>query len=114
MEVDSRKQGDIVIIKLDGKFNIEFIDRFDSVFRAHIIESPSLIAVSLQDIEYVDSSALGSLIKAMNFSKKSNIKFCIYDLSPNILTVFQLSYLDKYFEITTADELSKQYPEGNF
>lgn len=94
-------------IELTGKFNIDFIDEFDEIFHTIIDAKPKVLAVNLNNVEYIDSSALGSLIKGLNTCKKSNIDFYLYDLKENIHLVFKLSYLDKFFNIVSSDDIKK-------
>jgi anti-anti-sigma factor len=102
------------VIKIDGKFNIDYIEDFDYLIKDVFDSQPILIAIELSTVEYIDSSALGSLIKSMNIAKKHNIAFHLYNLKESIHDVFKLSYLDKFFSIKTIEEMENLYPDQNF
>jgi len=114
MEIDTFVQDNIIILKLSGKFNIDHVEKFNKLLNDYFRQSVSAIAIELHRIEYLDSSALGSLIKAMNIAKTNKIDFCLYNLEENILSVFRLSYLDKFFVILTKEEMSSRYPGISF
>ncbi|MFW6365799.1 MAG: STAS domain-containing protein [Spirochaetota bacterium] len=114
MEVYSKINNDSAILKVEGKFNIDYIERFDQIIKEVFEKHPSVIAVDLHDVEYIDSSALGSLIKAMNIAKKQSISLYLYNLQENIHDVFKLSYLDKFFLIQTTAEMKDKYPDIQF
>ncbi|HRX14760.1 MAG: STAS domain-containing protein [Spirochaetes bacterium] len=106
MKITVNTQNNTYFLILDGKFNIDHIDVFDENFHSIIKNKPDAIAINLQNVEYIDSSALGSLIKGLNLCKKLNIKFYLCDLKENINLVFKLSYLDKFFNIVSSSEIN--------
>lgn len=114
MEIKSNKKDYIAIIKLKKKFNIEEVERFEKEISQYLNESTTVITIDFSNLDYIDSSALGSLIKAMNTAKSLEIAFYLYDMSPNIFNIFQLAYLDKFFIITNKEELKGKYPGGSF
>ncbi|MDA3899446.1 MAG: STAS domain-containing protein [Spirochaetes bacterium] len=105
--IDTKKE--IATIILNGKFNIDHIDVFDDNLHAIIGQNPKAVAINLHDVEYIDSSALGSLIKGLNLCKKLNISFYLCDLKENINLVFKLSYLDKFFNIVATKDIPSKF-----
>lgn len=114
MEVYTQITGKRAVMKVEGKFNIDYIERFDIAIKEILEDHPEFIAVDLKHVEYIDSSALGSLIKGMNVAKKRSILFYLFNLPVNIHDVFKLSYLDQFFLIKTQKEMEKLYPDINF
>ena len=106
MKITVNTKNNTYFLILDGKFNIDHIDVFDENFHSIIKNKPDVIAINLHNVEYIDSSALGSLIKGLNLCKKLNIKFYLCDLKENINLVFKLSYLDKFFNIVSSKEIN--------
>ncbi len=114
MKITIIEKGDIAIIKLFGKFNIEEVSVFEESISKYVENNCKVIAISLRGINYIDSSAIGCLIKYLNISKVKSISYLLYDLDPNISNIFKLAYLDKFFIITVSSELEKQYNCGGF
>lgn len=114
MEIYSHITDNSAVLKIEGKFNIDYIERFDQMIQEVFSRHPGMIAVDLHDVEYIDSSALGSLIKAMNIAKKQSISFYLFNLQDNIHDVFRLSYLDKFFMIKKTAQMKELYPDIQF
>ncbi len=113
MEIKSYEKNNIANIKLKKKFNIEEVERFEKEISQYFKDSTDSITINFSDLDYIDSSALGSLIKAMNTAKNYKIDFYLYNMTQNIYHIFQLAHLDKFFTITNKDELKKIFPEIN-
>ncbi|MGL4368982.1 MAG: STAS domain-containing protein [Spirochaetota bacterium] len=111
MKIQSGIIDSILVITLSGKFNIEEVSKFEESIAIDITKKLRAIVINFAEIEYIDSSALGSLIKLMNKAKNLNIDFVLYDMTPPILSIFRLAYLDKFFTITVSDALKTKYPE---
>jgi anti-sigma B factor antagonist len=110
MKIQSKITDSVLIITLSGKFNIEEVAKFEEAIAMDLTKKLKAIAVNFTEIEYIDSSALGSLIKLMNKAKNINIDFILFDMTQPILSIFRLAYLDKFFLITTSSELKIKYP----
>ena len=113
MKIQSSITDSILLISLSGKFNIEEVSRFEEAIALDLTKKLKAISINFSEIEYIDSSALGSLIKLMNKAKNINIEFILFDMTQPILSIFRLAYLDKFFSITTSVELKKKFPELN-
>jgi anti-anti-sigma factor len=114
MKIRTRAEGTILVVKISGKFNIEEVVKFEESVVINPGSGVASIAIDFTEVEYIDSSALGSLIKLMNKAKNVNIEFILYNMTQPILSIFKLAYLDKFFTITTSADLSKKYSNTSF
>jgi anti-sigma B factor antagonist len=114
MEINTKKKDGVVDIKLKRKFNIEEVERFEKELSHYLNETTQTITIDFGKLDYIDSSALGSLIKSMNTAKNMGIEFILYEMSPSIYNIFHLAYLDRFFTITKKAELSKKFPSIKF
>ena len=99
---------DTVIITLDGRFDIEEVINFESSCIEFLKSGFKNICLDLSELKYIDSSGIGSLIKTMNITKNENAVLFLLDVQPDILKIFKLAYLDKFFTITTKKEFLKK------
>ena len=111
MKIQTGIVDSILVISLSGKFNIEEVAKFEETIAGDLTKKLRAIVINFAEIEYIDSSALGSLIKLMNKAKNISIEFALYDMTQPILSIFRLAYLDKFFTITTSAEIKAKYPE---
>ena len=61
--------------------------------------------VDLKEVTYMDSSGVATLVEALQLTNKENGKLRLCNLGPAISDVFELSRLDKVFDIC-KDEAS--------
>jgi anti-anti-sigma factor len=116
MEIDQTMEittnfinNELAIIRLEGRFNIEEIVHFESEIKGIINNKVKSIAINLSSLKYIDSSGIGSLIKSANLSKNENVGLYLVDMSPEILNIFKLAYLDKFFTIIKTSELNSRF-----
>lgn len=110
MEIKTKKiTKQLILFELFGKFNIEEVLRFEEAVNTAMQDAPAAIAINMESIKYIDSSGIGSLIKTMNVAKGKNIDLIITDIDKEILHIFKLAYLDRFFTIMPYREVLEQY-----
>ncbi|HPA70730.1 MAG: STAS domain-containing protein [Spirochaetes bacterium] len=111
MEIKIQKVNqNLVIVKIDGRFNIEEVITFEKAINDIIDQGPKAVSLNMSELKYIDSSGIGSLIKAMNIAKNKDIELVITDLDKEIMHIFKLAYLDRFFTICTQEEILNRYP----
>lgn len=113
MKIQSNVTDSVLVITLSGKFNIEEVAKFEEAISVDLTKKLKAIAINFSEVEYIDSSALGSLIKLMNKAKNISIDFILFDMTQPILSIFRLAYLDKFFSIMSSDDLRVKYPDAS-
>jgi anti-sigma B factor antagonist len=109
MELKLSQSGNIKIIEISGKYDIESTEEFESIFTKQLDTKPEIIAVDMSNLDYIDSSGIGSLIKCLNSTKTKNGKLLLVGMKPMITNVFKLAKLDLFFEILTKIEFKTKY-----
>lgn len=99
-----------VVIKIIGRLNIDEVQGLERELDKHL-HVKKIIAMDLSGVKYVDSSGIGTLIKAMNMAKNAGAEFILFDINPAILNIFKLAYLDKFFTILSRNELVETHPQ---
>ncbi len=105
----NKVNNELVILKIIGRFNIEEVSRYESKIDEFIGLKTRYIALDMSEMKYIDSSGIGSLIKSMNMTKNEGLELILLDMEPEILNIFKLAYLDKFFTIQRRDEFMKSY-----
>ncbi|MBN2040093.1 MAG: STAS domain-containing protein [Spirochaetes bacterium] len=108
MKIDILRDDNLVNIKLIGKYDIEELLFFSTVFSDEISKKPEVIALDLEELTYIDSSGIGSLIRYMNIATKENIEFLCYNLNKNIEDIFKISKMDQFLHILSNDDYHKK------
>jgi anti-anti-sigma factor len=114
MKISVTNENSVLVLGLAGKFNIEEVTKFEETAPIETLKTLKAVAIDFSEVEYIDSSALGSLIKMMNKAKNIGVEFNLYNMPMPILSIFKLAYLDKFFLITTDADLKTKYPKVKF
>ena len=111
MDIKKVARPGIVICELNGKFDIEQAETFENAFNDMLKDKPSHIGLDLNNVNYIDSSAIGSVIKSLNLIKNYGGEMILFGLKPMILNVFKLAKLDNFFKIMTLEEFNRKFSE---
>ncbi|HEY9875991.1 MAG TPA: STAS domain-containing protein [Candidatus Obscuribacterales bacterium] len=68
---------------------------------AKAVSSPglSIVLVDMEQVEYIDSAGLMALVSALNLAQSLQRRFSICSVSPSVKMIFELTQLDRVFEI---------------
>jgi len=67
--------------------------------------APPMLLIDLEDVEFLSSSVLGKLIRLFKRARQVGGRVCLCSIRPSIHEVFEITQLDKVFEIyPDADE----------
>lgn len=103
----------LINIKLIGEYDLEEISFFSTVIADELNKKPSVIALNLGELFYIDSSGIGSLIRYMNMAIKGGTDFLCYNLSEKIDNTFKVAKLDQFMQILTEEEFLERYQTIN-
>jgi len=109
MDITLEELNNITIINIKGEFQIGNVEKFVEIWDDQMKKKPKAIAINCKDLEYIDSSALGTLVKFLNSSRSKGIKLQFFDLNPSIQNIFKTTRLDNFFTFTTRKKLEKDF-----
>jgi anti-sigma B factor antagonist len=112
--IRAKQQKTILVIELSGTFSIKQIEQFNNAITHELVKGRTAVAMSFARVDYVDSSAIGTMIKMMNMISHSGGELIIYDASESVFSVLKVSKLDKFFSVTNSRSLSVRFPEVDF
>jgi len=103
MELTHTTQNDIQIITLSGRF-----DAFEvPIFNTWLSDNKDVkhLVVNMSGVGFIDSSGLATLVKGMKHCRQNKGDLYICDMQQAVKIIFELTRLDKAFNIyTTQDE----------
>jgi anti-anti-sigma factor len=100
---------DVVIVNIKGELHHEKVSELEHVWNEQIRKPASVIAINCRELAFIDSPAIGALVKFFNEAMKKGKKLVFFDLSPGIQQLFGTSRLERLFQITTKREFETQY-----
>ncbi|NVJ50774.1 MAG: STAS domain-containing protein [Gammaproteobacteria bacterium] len=98
MEYTTTRSDDHTTVFLSGEVDL---DRSPDARKALLdaVAHGQTIVVDMQQVEYIDSSGVASLVEALQASRKNNLEFSLQNVSEPALKVFRLARLEKVFNI---------------
>lgn len=109
MSISVSDQDVCTIITLDGSLTMEDVGRIDQELRPLLEQTKPAVVVNLANVLYIDSSGTGFLVKLLQWARQSNRLLVLAELHPNVEKVFQLSNLNKVFEVAKTVKEALQF-----
>ena len=113
MKTITETRKNTVIFGLYGKYDVSEIIRFESQFKDAVKELPERIALNLSELDYIDSSGIGSLIRCMNIALHDGVDFLCYDVNDKVVGIFKAAKLDQYLKLLTLSEFNALFDDAN-
>lgn len=100
MEIKSHKSGDIFVMVLEGRFDAYSAPKATEWLEEAMTNcKPPNIIVNLEDVVFVDSTALATLVQAMKRCRQLDGDLRLSNLKQPVRMIFELTRLDRAFEI---------------
>ncbi|MBV9389195.1 MAG: STAS domain-containing protein [Chroococcidiopsidaceae cyanobacterium CP_BM_ER_R8_30] len=91
---------DCFVIQLHGPLNASnTIDFQRRVTTAVAQAEHNIVLVDLEQVESLDSAGLMALVQGLKLAQALKRRFCLCSVSPSIRIIFELTQLDRVFEI---------------
>jgi len=103
MEITERHIDDVQILELSGRFDISTADSVLQWIDTMTETPPAKIVINMTQVSFVDSTGLSTLVQGTKQSREQNGDLFICGLQQSVRIIFELTRLDKYFEIFPAE-----------
>lgn len=98
MNVQERNIDDILLIYMQERdANLAIADQFKQLVLQRIESGETKLIISFKYVSYLDSSFLGALVSILKNLLPLQGKLVIIDLNEDILSLFEITRLDKVF-----------------
>ncbi len=98
MELTQRKTGSVTVLSIKGKINIETSPDLKREVLRIADTGVQKIYLDFSNVDFVNSSGLGSLINLLKELRKKDVAMVIINPSNFIRSLFTLTHLDEIFE----------------
>jgi anti-anti-sigma factor len=107
---ESTKQArpSIGVIQLKGEFNLENRKLVEIYWIKHLEKNPFVIAFDCRELRHIDSSAIGTLVQFLQTAMNRDVKMVLCDLNESIYEIFKIACLNKFFTITSMDNVMQE------
>ena len=98
------RRDDATILRLAGDVDLNSSPQLRHALRQVIGTRPAVVVVNLQDVEYMDSSGLATLVEGLKRIGKYRGALRLVGLNRRVRAVFEISQLDRVFEILPDEQ----------
>jgi anti-sigma B factor antagonist len=99
MQLEDRKEGNVVIIKvLDKRLDAQAANGFKDKLSGYISSGSRLIVLNMSEVDFVDSSGLGAMVSVLkSLGEKGRLAIC--GITDPVMRLFKLTRMNKVFSI---------------
>ena len=107
--MDDKVVNGIKILQLAGRFDAHTAPQVRQWMDVATAAGPARIAVDLQLVNFIDSTALAALVQGMKRSRQQNGDLVLFGLQQPVRIIFELTRLDKAFAILEDETAALAY-----
>ncbi|MEH2068215.1 MAG: STAS domain-containing protein [Nostoc sp.] len=94
----------VKVIKLSGNLNATTSQEFRQSITKILELGVKIVLLDFQDVTFMDSSGLGALVLAFKTLRAADIQLVICSINEQVRILFELTNMDKIFEIFPSQE----------
>ena len=106
MEIVAHETNGIAVIQLKGRFDAHEVAEVRKALT--VTPTQKRLLVNLAQVTFIDSSALACLVQTMKHCREAEGDLYLCELAQPLRVIFELTRLDKAFEIFEAEEAAVQ------
>ncbi|HUU82125.1 MAG TPA: STAS domain-containing protein [Phycisphaerae bacterium] len=92
------------VVEASGEIDLRYQPEFQEALLSVCEEKPPVLVVHLGDVEYMDSSGVGTLVKIAHTLRNQEGKLVLVAPTERVRSIFEITTLDKYFTILDSEE----------
>jgi anti-sigma B factor antagonist len=99
MEMNSVQSGSVRVLQLAGRFDAYETPKVTTWLDGNLKPDDARIVVNLKGVNFVDSTALSTLVQAMKRARQNQGDCRLCEVQQPVRIILELTRLDKAFEI---------------
>jgi anti-anti-sigma factor len=103
MEITSRENQGLLVLNLKGRLDFATSNSLKEEILRHITESRNRILLNMSQIDFVNSSGLGSLVSILKEIRLAKGRLALCNLATYVQEIFEITQLSHIFEIYDAE-----------
>ncbi len=101
IHIDRPEQG-VVVLMPTTDIDMSRSPELRTTIRQEMSSSVHKMVIDLEDVHYMDSSGLATLVEAMRNASKSDTKLVICCMNQKVSAIFEIARLDSFFSIVAS------------
>jgi anti-sigma B factor antagonist len=108
IQLNTYTVNNVKVLNLVGRFDSLSVGPVQTWVETAVEDEPANLVVDLQDVTFVDSTGLATLVTGMKRSREKGGDLRICGLQQPLRLIFELTRLDKAFEIFNNEDEAVQ------
>ncbi len=104
MDVKVKRTENVTVIEIAGSLNVSNAHQIRQTMIDTIPGESTQVVLNLRDLYFIDSSGLAALVLGLTRARKYQGNLCLCSLQPPVRMIFEMTRLDKVFEIFVSEE----------
>ena len=104
MQINMEEENGIAVFRMSGDIDINTSPDLKKSFDSAISGKKDKIVINLKEVSYVDSSGLATLVEILKNMRAYGGKLKLASLSDKVRGLFEITKLDKLFDIVPDEE----------
>jgi anti-sigma B factor antagonist len=113
MKIESREHEGFIIFDLDGDFDSRTAGDAKEEIRKVILGGKNNIIINLENVMYIDSAGLGTLVSALKTAKEMGGNVWLAGLTAQVKMVIELTRLHQVFNVYDSVDKALEALVGN-
>ena len=105
---DTTREESGTIVHLHGEIDLHHSPGLHEALVEICSEKPARLILHMSEVSYIDSSGVGSLVEIYRRLKRQNGAFVLVAPGPRVMSVLEITRLDKFFAIVNTQEEAMQ------
>ena len=101
------------LIRLEGEFDLHTGPQFERRVLEVLGRGASQVVVDLSDVSFIDSTTIGILMRTRKRLARLRGRLLVICADRNILRLFEITALDRMFELYRTREEALEHVDGN-
>lgn len=97
--MNNTHQYQLIMVQPQGRLGVQGGVALEKQLVSLVINPQTLLIVNLEQVEFMNSSGLVSLARALKNARTSGCRLVLCNLQPSVKLIFELTQLDSVFEI---------------
>lgn len=104
MQIKEQNVNDVTVLAVDGEIDLNSSPTMRKKFEELINKNVSKIIINFQNVSYIDSSGLATVIEMLQRLKKVQGQLRLTNMSEKIKNLFEITKIDKLFQMYTSEQ----------
>lgn len=97
--MDNTNQYHLILVQPQGRLDLQGGKALEKQLLDILNTAPTLLTIDLEKVEFMDSSGLVALARALKNTRESCCRLVLCNLQASVKLIFELTQLDSVFEI---------------